>query len=80
MKNENTAEKKEYGNLRIVSLDGSQIYRRADGRCTVVCVKEDAKEGLSAKEETAEIRNVIWDGEALLDVSVFEGNGYGARL
>ena len=33
MKNENTAEKKEYGNLRIVSLDGSQIYRRADGRC-----------------------------------------------
>ena len=32
MKNENTAEKKEYGNLRIVSLDGSQIYRRADGR------------------------------------------------
>ena len=33
MKNENTAEKKEYGNLRIVSLDGSQIYRRADSRC-----------------------------------------------
>ena len=33
MKNENTAEKKEYGNLRIISLDGSQIYRRADGRC-----------------------------------------------
>ena len=43
---------------------------------TVVCVREDAKEGLSAKEETAEIRNVIWDGEALLDVSVFEENGY----
>ena len=33
MKNENTAEKKEYGNLRIVSLDGSQIYRRADVKC-----------------------------------------------
>ena len=33
MKNENTAKKKEYENLRIVSLDGSQIYRRADGRC-----------------------------------------------
>ena len=43
---------------------------------TVVCVREDAKEGLSAKEETAEIRNVIWDGEALLDVSEFERAGY----
>ena len=36
-----------------------------------VCVKEDAKEGLTAAEEETEIENVIWDGEALLDVSEF---------
>ena len=41
-----------------------------------VCVKEDATEGLTAEEEETEIENVIWDGEALLDVSVFEENDY----
>ena len=32
---------------------------------------------LCAKREKIEIKNKIWDGEALLDVSVFEDNGYG---
>ena len=41
-----------------------------------VCVKEDATEGLTAEEEETEIENVIWDGEALLDVSEFESAGY----
>ena len=41
-----------------------------------VCVKEDAEEGLTATEEETEIENVIWDGEALLDVSEFERAGY----
>lgn len=44
-----------------------------------VCVKEDAKEGLTAEEEETEIENVIWDGEALLDVSEFENAGYGDK-
>lgn len=44
-----------------------------------VCVKEDAEEGLTAEEEETEIENVIWDGEALLDVSVFEENSYGDK-
>ena len=41
-----------------------------------VCVKKDSKEGLIATEEETEIENVIWDGEALLDVSEFERFGY----
>ena len=41
-----------------------------------VCVKEDATEGLTAEEEETKIENVIWDGEALLDVSEFERAGY----
>ena len=41
-----------------------------------VCVKEDATVGLTAEEEETEIENVIWDGEALLDVSEFERAGY----
>ena len=44
-----------------------------------VCVKEDATEGLTAEEEETEIENVIWDGEALLDVSEFESAGYGDK-
>lgn len=43
---------------------------------TAVCVKEDPEEGLIANEEETVIENVIWDGEALLDVSIFEENGY----
>ncbi|MBO5416693.1 MAG: hypothetical protein J6A83_08710 [Clostridia bacterium] len=45
-------------------------------KTTAVCVKEDATVGLTAEEEETEIENVIWDGEALLDVSEFERAGY----
>ena len=45
-------------------------------KTTAVCVKEDKALGLTATEEEAEIENVIWDGEALLDVSEFERAGY----
>ena len=41
-----------------------------------VCVKKDNDVGLTATEEETEIENVIWDGEALLDVSEFERAGY----
>ena len=41
-----------------------------------VCVKEDKALGLTEIEEETEIENVIWDGEALLDVSEFERAGY----
>ena len=41
-----------------------------------VCVKETNAHDLVAEEEETEIENVIWDGEALLDVSVFKENGY----
>ncbi|MBR3714877.1 MAG: hypothetical protein IKM18_03110, partial [Clostridia bacterium] len=41
-----------------------------------VCVRKDEAEGLSANLEETEIENVIWDGEALLDVSEFERFGY----
>ena len=43
----------------------------------VVCVKENDAHDLWAEEEETEIENVIWDGEALLDASVFFENGYG---
>ena len=42
-----------------------------------VCVKETEAHDLRAEEEETEIENVIWDGEALMDASVFEENGYG---
>ena len=42
----------------------------------VVCVKENDAHDLMAEEEETEIENVIWDGEALLDASVFHENGY----
>ena len=45
-------------------------------KTVAVCVKKDDKEGLVASEEETEIENVIWDGEALLDVSEFESIGY----
>ena len=41
-----------------------------------VCVKETDAHDLRAEEEETEIENVIWDGEALLDASVFFENGY----
>ena len=45
----------------------------------VVCVKENDAHDLWAEEEETEIENVIWDGEALLDASVFYENGYNDR-
>ena len=48
-------------------------------KTTAVCVKEDAKEGLTATEEETEIENVIWDGEALLDASEFKRAGYQSK-
>ena len=45
----------------------------------VVCVKETDGHDLRAEEEETEIENVIWDGEALLDASVFFENGYSAH-
>ena len=41
-----------------------------------VCVKETDTHELIAEEEETEVENVIWDGEALLDASVFFENGY----
>ena len=41
-----------------------------------VCVKETDGHDLMAEEEKTEVENVIWDGEALLDTSVFEENDY----
>ena len=41
-----------------------------------VCVKGTDGHDLMAEEEKTEVENVIWDGEALLDVSVFEENDY----
>ena len=41
-----------------------------------VCVKETDGHDLRAEEEETEIENVIWDGEALMDASVFFENGY----
>ena len=48
-------------------------------KTTAVCVKENKALGLTATEEETEIENVIWDGEALLDVSEFENAGYGDK-
>ena len=41
-----------------------------------VCVKQTDGHDLMAEEEKTEVENVIWDGEALLDVSVFKENNY----
>ena len=45
-------------------------------KADAVCVKETDAHDLRAEEEETEIENVIWDGEALLDASVFYDNGY----
>ena len=39
-----------------------------------VCIEKDDLTELSATEKETEIENVIWDGQGLLDVSVFENN------
>ena len=48
-------------------------------KADAVCIKETDAHDLRAEEEETEIENVIWDGEALLDASVFEENGYGGH-
>ena len=45
-------------------------------KADAVCVKETDAHDLRAEEEETEIENVIWDGEAMLDASVFFENGY----
>ena len=45
-------------------------------KADAVCVKETDAHDLRAEEEETEIENVIWDGEALMDASVFFENGY----
>ena len=45
-------------------------------KADAVCVKETDTHDLRAEEEETEIENVIWDGEALLDASVFFESGY----
>ena len=45
-------------------------------KTNAVCVTKDSVSGLYAKEQETEVENVIWDGEALLDVSEFEKAGY----
>ena len=42
----------------------------------VIRVTADDEERLTASREKVKIENIIWDGEALLDVSVFEESGY----
>jgi len=42
-----------------------------------VCVRQTEDGLLTAAEEETEVENVIWDGEALMDVSVFEDSVYG---
>ena len=41
-----------------------------------VCVEETKSGNLVANEKETEVENILWDGEALLDVSIFEENGY----
>ena len=45
-------------------------------KADAVCVKETENHDLVAEEEETDIENVIWDGEALLDASVFEEFDY----
>ena len=45
-------------------------------KADAVCVKETDAHDLMAEEEETEIEYVIWDGEALLDASVFFESGY----
>lgn len=47
-------------------------------KADAVCVKETDTHDLIAEEEETEVENVIWDGEGLLDASVFMENGYNA--
>ena len=53
----------------LIIPDRSSVFKTR-----AVCVEKDAKTELSAVEKETEIENVIWDGQGLLDVSVFEDN------
>ncbi len=67
----------------IISLPKKSILiirdRVSRFKTNAVCVKETADHDLIAEEEDTEVENVIWDGEALLDASVFAENGYDAH-
>ena len=41
-----------------------------------VGVEETADHDLTATEKKVTVKNKIWDGQAMLDISVFEENGY----
>ena len=41
-----------------------------------VSVEETADHDLTATEKEVTVKNKIWDGQAMLDISVFEENGY----
>jgi len=55
------------------------FLRDAKSRFTThaISVEADADGHLFSREKDVEVTNTIWDGEALLDTSVFEQNGYG---
>lgn len=48
-------------------------------KTNAVSVESDDDGRLISSEKNVEVKNVIWDGEALLDVSVFESSGYGNK-
>lgn len=48
-----------------------------DSKC--VCVHDNGDNSLSSETEKAEVHNVIWDGEALLEKSVFDEVGRGDK-
>ena len=66
----------------IISLPKKSILiirdRVSRFKTNAICVKETEDHDLIAEKEETEIENVIWDGEALLDASVFYNNGYNA--
>ena len=65
-------EKKIHIPRQSIMIINDQVSRFRD---TVIRVSEK-NGGLTATKEEVDIENVIWDGEALLDRSVFEENGY----
>jgi len=52
-------------------------YSVFDNECVNVTI--DNNGDLTAKKETTTIKNNIWDGEGLLDKSVFDKNGYSEK-
>ena len=68
-------EKKIHIPRQSILIINDQVSRFHD---TVIKVSENG-DGLKATKESVTVENVIWDGEALLDSSVFEENGYGEK-